>query len=316
MGENRGTTSLTTETEQEHPKAVRKPARRRGGKPPAVPVPIAEETFGVRLRRLRTEAGLSITEFAERTKYSKGYISKIETGAKPPNPELARCCDEALGASGALAELAAEAGGPAEAVAAVAAGMGSPDATDLAEPTAEAPETTGTSERETLAAESDVTPVEPTHVALAEAFGHDEAPPHIPTQNDGVVWPAEPPPVEAAPDGTFAEWSAPPEESSAGPLPSLADDGETTTEPVASAADEPPVPSTALALRDDSIPAQSPVAAEPPSGRRRLILAGLAALLVAVAVAGAFLLLHLAGDERPPTDGRVHPAVPAQQHGE
>ncbi|HEY1178280.1 MAG TPA: helix-turn-helix transcriptional regulator, partial [Phytomonospora sp.] len=60
---------------------------------------VEDESFGGRLRRLRTEAGLSIAEFAERTKYSKGYISKIETGAKPPNPELARCCDEALGAS-------------------------------------------------------------------------------------------------------------------------------------------------------------------------------------------------------------------------
>lgn len=316
-----------------------------------MPVPVAEETFGGRLRRLRTEAGLSIAEFAERTKYSKGYISKIETGAKPPNPELARCCDEALGASGALAELAPEetAGGPAEAVAAVAAGMGVEDTSTSPETAAE------DSGQETPAPVGPVDLTEPARVTLAEAFAHEpaDASPHIPSQNAGTVWPPEPPPVaapapsaETEPDGPFAKWAVrpEPEESSTDSLLSLSDPTredatvpsagheETTTEPptapvaatpvsgespTAESADLPAVGGKGLAVRDGSEPPQaSPVVAVVPSQRRRLILTGLAVLLIAVAVAGAFLVLHLAGDERPPADGRVHPAVPAQQHEE
>ncbi|MBB5085238.1 nSTAND1 domain-containing NTPase [Nonomuraea endophytica] len=62
--------------------------------------------FGAELRRWRTLRGLSLTTLAELVHYSKGYLSKIENGAKRPTPELARACDQALEAKGALVRLA------------------------------------------------------------------------------------------------------------------------------------------------------------------------------------------------------------------
>ncbi|MCX5207158.1 helix-turn-helix domain-containing protein [Streptomyces sp. NBC_00237] len=62
-------------------------------------------TFGAELRRLRGERGMSLTALARSIHYSKGYLSKIETGGKPPTPDVARRCDEALGARGALLRL-------------------------------------------------------------------------------------------------------------------------------------------------------------------------------------------------------------------
>jgi transcriptional regulator with XRE-family HTH domain/tetratricopeptide (TPR) repeat protein len=59
-------------------------------------------TFGAELRRLRRSAGLSLAELAERTHYSKGYLSKVETGLATPNPALAALCESELGATGAL----------------------------------------------------------------------------------------------------------------------------------------------------------------------------------------------------------------------
>ncbi|MBN6036543.1 helix-turn-helix transcriptional regulator [Amycolatopsis sp. 195334CR] len=61
--------------------------------------------FGTELRRRRNEAGLSLTQLAAKVHYSKGYLSKIETNRKPPPPELARLCDVALAAKGALTAL-------------------------------------------------------------------------------------------------------------------------------------------------------------------------------------------------------------------
>jgi transcriptional regulator with XRE-family HTH domain len=61
--------------------------------------------FGSELRRRRTEAGLSLSQLAERAGYSKSYLSKVEAGAKPPNPSLARRCDLVLQASGQLSGL-------------------------------------------------------------------------------------------------------------------------------------------------------------------------------------------------------------------
>jgi len=61
--------------------------------------------FGAELRRLRMEAGLSLPQLAALVHYSKGYLSKIETGRKPALPDLARRCDTALNAGGALAAL-------------------------------------------------------------------------------------------------------------------------------------------------------------------------------------------------------------------
>jgi transcriptional regulator with XRE-family HTH domain len=61
--------------------------------------------FGAELRRLRTAAGLSLAQLAREVHYSKGYLSKIETGVRLPAPDLARRCDEAVLAGGALLAL-------------------------------------------------------------------------------------------------------------------------------------------------------------------------------------------------------------------
>ncbi|MGH3815789.1 MAG: helix-turn-helix domain-containing protein [Pseudonocardiaceae bacterium] len=61
--------------------------------------------FGPQLRRRRVAAGLSLAEFARQTHYSKGYLSKIETGARSPNAAVARRCDAALDAGGTLMAL-------------------------------------------------------------------------------------------------------------------------------------------------------------------------------------------------------------------
>ncbi|HEU5475612.1 MAG TPA: helix-turn-helix transcriptional regulator [Actinophytocola sp.] len=61
-----------------------------------------DETFGATLRRLRQAAGMSMGELAGRINYTKGYLSKIENDLKPPNPTVARLCDGALDARGAL----------------------------------------------------------------------------------------------------------------------------------------------------------------------------------------------------------------------
>ena len=62
-------------------------------------------TFGTELRRLRGERGMSLTALARSIHYSKGYLSKIENGGKPPTPDVARRCDEVLDAGGALRRL-------------------------------------------------------------------------------------------------------------------------------------------------------------------------------------------------------------------
>ncbi|RSD13935.1 ATP-binding protein [Amycolatopsis eburnea] len=62
-------------------------------------------TFGAELRRLRHAAGLSLTELADRVHYSKGYLSKVETGLTTPNAALAALCEAELGAPGALTAL-------------------------------------------------------------------------------------------------------------------------------------------------------------------------------------------------------------------
>ncbi|MFC9298896.1 helix-turn-helix domain-containing protein [Streptomyces sp. NPDC057011] len=64
--------------------------------------------FPARLRRLRVQRGMSLADLARRTHYSKGYLSKIETGAKPVTVDVARRCDEVLGAGGELLRMAQE----------------------------------------------------------------------------------------------------------------------------------------------------------------------------------------------------------------
>ncbi|MEU7696331.1 helix-turn-helix domain-containing protein [Microbispora hainanensis] len=64
-------------------------------------------SFGDELRRRRILSGLSLTELATRTGYSKSHLSKIESGRQQPTPGLARRCDAALKAEGGLIALAA-----------------------------------------------------------------------------------------------------------------------------------------------------------------------------------------------------------------
>ncbi|MEV8629300.1 helix-turn-helix transcriptional regulator [Streptomyces sp. NPDC051079] len=61
--------------------------------------------FGPELRRRRLAAGMTLDGLAARVHYSKGQLSKVETGRQQPTPELARLCDGAVGAAGELAAL-------------------------------------------------------------------------------------------------------------------------------------------------------------------------------------------------------------------
>jgi transcriptional regulator with XRE-family HTH domain len=61
--------------------------------------------FGPRLRELRMSRGLSLERLSQLAHYNKGYLSKVENGHRLPSAELARRCDEVLGAAGGLARL-------------------------------------------------------------------------------------------------------------------------------------------------------------------------------------------------------------------
>ncbi|HWC82116.1 MAG TPA: tetratricopeptide repeat protein [Pseudonocardiaceae bacterium] len=63
---------------------------------------MADPAFGAELRRLRTTAGMSLSELANRIHYSKGYLSKVETGTAQPNQTLASLCDDVLESEGVL----------------------------------------------------------------------------------------------------------------------------------------------------------------------------------------------------------------------
>ncbi|MEV6582604.1 helix-turn-helix domain-containing protein [Streptomyces sp. NPDC051582] len=65
--------------------------------------------FPAQLRRLRVQRGLSLADLARRTHYSKGYLSKIETGAKRVTHDVALRCDRVLEAGGTLLQLVTEA---------------------------------------------------------------------------------------------------------------------------------------------------------------------------------------------------------------
>lgn len=68
----------------------------------------AVPTVGGELRRLRIAAGLSMSELAERIQFSKGYISKVETGQKSPSLHFVRTADAALATGGLLTSLTEE----------------------------------------------------------------------------------------------------------------------------------------------------------------------------------------------------------------
>ncbi|MFF3649227.1 helix-turn-helix domain-containing protein [Streptomyces sp. NPDC002181] len=69
----------------------------------------AAAAFPAQLRRLRVQRGLSLADMARRTHYSKGYLSKIETGAKRATHDVALRCDRVLEAGGTLLQLVPEA---------------------------------------------------------------------------------------------------------------------------------------------------------------------------------------------------------------
>ncbi|WP_194904001.1 helix-turn-helix domain-containing protein [Catenulispora rubra] len=71
--------------------------------------------FGRELRRLRAAAGLSQTELANMLHFSKSYLNKVESGAKPATMDLARRCEGALGGEGTLVALYAATAAEAEA---------------------------------------------------------------------------------------------------------------------------------------------------------------------------------------------------------
>lgn len=64
------------------------------------------ETFGVELRRRRQQAELSLSQLAARVHYTKGYLSKIESGSQSASATFVRMCDAALEANGELVALA------------------------------------------------------------------------------------------------------------------------------------------------------------------------------------------------------------------
>jgi tetratricopeptide (TPR) repeat protein/transcriptional regulator with XRE-family HTH domain len=69
---------------------------------------LGADNFGAELRRRRESAGLSLTDFAALTHFTKGYLSKIENGRVRANRGLAEICDRALGAGGELLALVPE----------------------------------------------------------------------------------------------------------------------------------------------------------------------------------------------------------------
>lgn len=68
--------------------------------------------FGVALREIRLERGISLTALAKKVNYSKSHLSRVETGTKRATEWLVQRCDDTLEASGALVELARRSPGP------------------------------------------------------------------------------------------------------------------------------------------------------------------------------------------------------------
>ncbi|WP_346776656.1 helix-turn-helix domain-containing protein [Streptomyces sp. HNM0574] len=70
-------------------------------------MPQPSTVFGEELRKRRLDAGLSLTDLSSAVHYSKAQLSKVERGLKTPGRDLARLCDTALRADGALIALVA-----------------------------------------------------------------------------------------------------------------------------------------------------------------------------------------------------------------
>ncbi|SEF38392.1 Helix-turn-helix domain-containing protein [Amycolatopsis pretoriensis] len=63
------------------------------------------KTFGTELRDVRVARGLSLTELAARTHYSRAHLANVEHGRRAATTELAEACDTALEAGGELLAL-------------------------------------------------------------------------------------------------------------------------------------------------------------------------------------------------------------------
>ena len=83
------------------------------------PEAVASRLFGVVLRHLRTEAGLSLRELGKRCHHDYSRLSRMETGEHLGDPALLAEIDRILGAGGLLtvlrnaAELPSDPPGPA-----------------------------------------------------------------------------------------------------------------------------------------------------------------------------------------------------------
>jgi len=64
--------------------------------------------FGAELKRRRLSVGMSLTGLAASVHFTKGYLSKVENGKARVNRDLAKACDQALGAGGELLALVTE----------------------------------------------------------------------------------------------------------------------------------------------------------------------------------------------------------------
>ncbi|MEE1829485.1 nSTAND1 domain-containing NTPase [Streptomyces sp. SP17KL33] len=65
----------------------------------------AGDSFGAALRRLRTARGLSLSQLAAATRYSKSHLSNVENDRKRAHRDLAGRLDDVLGAGGELTRL-------------------------------------------------------------------------------------------------------------------------------------------------------------------------------------------------------------------
>lgn|SRR5690625_2291027 len=75
-----------------------------------LPEPLWREVLGARLRRLRRQRRLTLTQLARLAGVSPQYLSEIERGRKEPSSEMIAAVSGALGLSliGLTAEVAAE----------------------------------------------------------------------------------------------------------------------------------------------------------------------------------------------------------------
>ncbi len=65
----------------------------------------ATDEFGPELRRRRTALGVSLRDLAAEVHCDPGFLSRVERGHRQPSPIIARLCDRALRADGALVAL-------------------------------------------------------------------------------------------------------------------------------------------------------------------------------------------------------------------